>query len=156
MTRIHEAIGQTRRFRSKSQEALIGLMLAADRVNTTFARLLEPHDITPQQYNVLRILRGAAPQGLPTLAIVDRMIERAPGITRMIDRLEGKGLVRRERRGDDRRCVQCHITEPGLALLETLDRPVSQFDRRAMRTLDSRELERFADMLDRVRRAHEP
>ncbi len=155
MTSLHEAIGQARPFRSKSQEALVGLLVAADRVGTSFARLLEPHDLTPQQYNVLRILRGAEPEGLQTLAIVDRMIERAPGITRMIDRLEQKGLVRRERRGDDRRCVQCRITAEALELLQGLDQPVARFDRQALRMLDAEELAQLAEMLDRVRLGHE-
>jgi len=81
------------------------LLRAADKLRTFFETICVPFDITNQQYNVLRILRGAEPEGLPTLTIAERMIERTPGITRMIDRLEAKGLVVREIRPDDRRCV---------------------------------------------------
>src|SRR5947199_10599404 len=79
-----------------------------------------------QQYNVLRILRGVGPRGLPTLTIAERMIERTPGITRMIDRLEAKGLVARETRPDDRRYVHCRITEEGLKLLRLIDGSVEE------------------------------
>ncbi len=156
MNSTREAIGQTRPFRSTSQEAVVALFLATDRVRTAFARLLEPHDLTPQQYNVLRILRGARPRGLPTLAIIDRMIERTPGITRMIDRLESKGLVNRTRRTDDRRCVDCSITPKGLALLRRLDRAVDRFDERAVGTLTARQVTQLTTLLDRVRIANEP
>ena len=93
-------------------------------MKTHFETVFAPFDITGQQYNVLRILRGAEPEGLPTLTIAERMIERAPGITRMIDRLEAKELVWRENCPNDRRRVYCGITEKGLNLLELLDAPV--------------------------------
>ena len=93
-------------------------------MKTHFETVFAPFDITGQQYNVLRILRGAEPEGLPTLTIAERMIERAPGITRMIDRLEAKKLVWRENCPNDRRRVYCGITEKGLNLLELLDAPV--------------------------------
>ena len=82
-------------FRSREQQALVGLLRTAEAVKRTLAQVIEPHGITPQQYNVLRILRGAGPDGLPTLTIGERMIEQTPGVTRLIDRLERKGLVTR-------------------------------------------------------------
>ncbi len=106
--------------------AYVALLRAAERLKTYFESIVAPFDITGQQYNVLRILRGAEPDGLPTLTIAERMIERAPGITRMIDRLEAKELVRRESCAEDRRCVYCRITEKGLQLLELLDEPVDE------------------------------
>jgi MarR family transcriptional regulator, organic hydroperoxide resistance regulator len=117
--------------------------------------LVETHGITGQQYNVLRILRGAEPDGLPTLTIARRMIERAPGITRMIDRLEAKGLVARERRGEDRRCVHCRITRTGLELLRALDAPVSTAERAAFDVLTDREMANLTALLERVRGAHD-
>jgi DNA-binding MarR family transcriptional regulator len=155
MENTQSAIRQTVPFRSKSQEALITLFLTVDRVRSAAARMLEPHDVTPQQYNVLRILRGAGPEGLPTLAIARRMIERAPGITRMIDRLEGKGLVERERRGADRRCVHCRIAPVGLELLGRLDGVVDEFEREALGVLSPDELHQLTEMLTRVRLASE-
>src|SRR3982750_2439606 len=94
------------------------LLSTADKMKTLFENVCAPFDITGQQYNVLRILRGAEPQGLPTLTIADRVIEKTPGITRMIDRLESKGLVAREIRPHDRRCVYCRITKKGLKILK--------------------------------------
>jgi DNA-binding MarR family transcriptional regulator len=94
---------------------------AADRLKREFAAIVAPHGITLQQYNVLRILRDAGPQGLPTLAIADRMIERAPGITRLVDRLETKGLIARKRTESNRRQVLCYLTRQGLNLLSELD-----------------------------------
>src|SRR2546430_16095982 len=99
---------------SQVQTAYITLLSTADRVRTFFETVCAPFRITGQQYNVLRILRGAEPEGLPTLTIAERMIERTPGITRMIDRLEAKGLVAREVRPHDRRRVYCRITRNGL------------------------------------------
>src|SRR5881394_2146497 len=93
------------------------LLSTAKKVRTFFEAVCAPFDITGQQYNVLRILRGAEPAGLPTLMIAERMIERTPGITRMVDRLEAKKLVRRDRCESDRRQVLCTITATGLELL---------------------------------------
>lgn len=130
-----------------AKEALMALFRAADRVKAELSGVIEPHGITLQQYNVLRILRGAEPEGLPTLTIADRMIERAPGITRMIDRLERLGLVARERRTGDRRCVHCRITSRGLELLAGMDRPVDAGDRRAFRAVTESELAQLTRIL---------
>ena len=139
---------------SQSTRAIVGLFGSADRVRALMETLVEPHGITGQQYNVLRILRGAEPDGLPTLTIARRMIERAPGITRMIDRLEAKALVARERRGGDRRCVHCRITRTGLDLLGALDAPVSAAERTAFGALSDREVSQLTTLLERVRDAH--
>jgi DNA-binding MarR family transcriptional regulator len=138
---------------SEVPEVLVALYRAANMVQAFLERVIHPHGITGPQYNVLRILRGAGPNGLPTLTIVERMIERAPGITRMIDRLERKGLVERERGTDDRRCVHCRITRAGLDLLKRMDRPVEQADRDAFAGLSSREMEQLAKLLQRIRPA---
>src|ERR1041385_1042541 len=112
------------------------LLSTADRIKSAFETVCTPFDLTGQQYNVLRILRGAEPDGLPTLTIAERVIEKTPGITRMIDRLEAKGLVAREIRPHDRRCVYCRITTKGLKLLDLLDRPVHDFNRKAFAALE--------------------
>lgn len=144
------AAGRTARTASLPQQALLALYRAADGVRACLATVIEPHGITGPQYNVLRILRGAEPDGLPTLTIAERMIERAPGITRMIDRLEAKGLVERERRRDDRRCVHCRVTRKGLDLVKRLDRPVEGADRAAFEALTPRELEQLVALLERL------
>lgn len=152
--RVREEIGQTRPFRSEGQEAVIALWRTADVLKGFFGRLFGPHGLTVQQYNVLRILRGAEPEGLPTLAIAKRMVERAPGITRMIDRLETKGLVGRERRNTDRRCVHCRITPKGLRLLERLDAPIDAADDAALAMLGAQEIEELTRLLDAIRAGH--
>src|SRR6185503_21034287 len=138
---------------SKIQSAYVNLLATADGVRTLFEKVCAPFDITGQQYNVLRILRGSEPEGLPTLTIADRMIERAPGITRMIDRLESKGLVWREIRPNDRRCVYCRITEKGLNLLQLLDQPVEESNHLAFGRLSQRELTQLVALLIKTRQA---
>src|ERR671927_341590 len=140
--------------RPHARTAYSTLLSTADRVRTFFETVCAPFDITGQQYNVLRILRGAEPGGLPTLTIAERMIERTPGITRMIDRLEAKGLVAREVRPHDRRCVYCRITKKGLGLLKQLDEPVEEFNRSAFRALSDAEMKQLVALLERARGAH--
>jgi len=151
-TTVQEAIRLSRPFRSAGQEAAIALLLTAESVRGVYHDLLAPRgDLTLQQYNVLRILRGAGEQGLPTLSIADRMVERAPGVTRMIDRLERKGLCVRERASTDRRQVVCRITKAGLALLAALDRPVDAVDERIVAALSPQQIRQLVRLLDRIR-----
>jgi DNA-binding MarR family transcriptional regulator len=138
-------------FRSREQEATIGLLRTADAVKRSLAQVIEPHGITPQQYNVLRILRGAGPDGLPTLTIGERMIEQTPGVTRLVDRLERKELVARTPCPKDRRRVFCRITPKGLDLLKELDDPINRWDAQAVSVLPPSELDSLINLLDRVR-----
>src|SRR6478672_9879947 len=117
---LRDEIKQTRPFRSSAEEVVVSILRTAAVVQRHLAQVVETHGITIQQYNVLRILRGAGEAGLPTLAIRDRMVEEAAGITRLLDKLESGGLVMRERSTPDRRQVLCHITSNGLALLASL------------------------------------
>ncbi|MCK5941682.1 MAG: MarR family transcriptional regulator [Planctomycetes bacterium] len=149
---VQQAIRQTQPFRSPRHEAMIGLLLTAQELTRPVQELLaERAELTHQQYNVLRILRGSKDIGLPTLDVAERMIERTPGVTRLIDRLEKKGLVRRERSSKDRRQVFCFLTETGERLLAELDEPIDQLDERLMRGLDDQELRDLTRMLDRLR-----
>ncbi len=148
---LQREIRQNRPFRSLSQEAMLGLMRTTDLVRRSFGRALEGQEITLQQYNVLRILRGAGDVGLPTLEIGSRMIEESPGITRLIDRLEAKGWVRRERCPHDRRQVLCWITPEGLALLASLDGPMGDADDRALSMLSDEEKSQLIRLLDAIR-----
>ncbi|HEX9727939.1 MAG TPA: MarR family transcriptional regulator [Gemmatimonadales bacterium] len=151
---LQREIKQSRPFRSKAQEATLGLIRTTDVVRRRLAEVLAPAEVTPQQYNVLRILRGAEPEGLNTLAIAERMVERAPGITRMLDRLEKRGWVRRRRATDDRRCVGVRISASGLALLSGLDDVVNATDRHLASGLSEQELHTLIDLLDRIRALH--
>src|SRR5436305_15174362 len=141
-------------FRSREQEATLGLLRTADAVKRSLAQVIEPHGITPQQYNVLRILRGAGADGLPTLTIGERMIEQTPGVTRLVDRLERKGLVARTPCPTDRRRVFCRITSVGLQLLSELDEPVNRWDTQSVSVLAPSELDSLITLLDRVRSAN--
>jgi DNA-binding MarR family transcriptional regulator len=151
---ILREIRQSKPFRSKGQEVLVALLRTADVVRRAVSRVLEPYDITPQQYNVLRILRGAGEQGLPTLEIADRMIEQAPGVTRLLDRLEAKGWVRRQRCPEDRRQVLCWLTPAGLELVTKLDEPVESADAEAVAELSPEDQDHLLRLLDAVRASH--
>src|SRR4051795_6492455 len=151
MTSIQHELKQTRPFASKGEEAGVALMRTADLLRRIGATVLGPHDLTEQQYNVLRILRGAGERGLPTLDIAERMIEETPGITRLIDRLEAKKLVTRERCSVDRRRVYCRITKAGFELVFALDEPVQEVAEAALNGLKKRELAQLIGLLDRTR-----
>jgi DNA-binding MarR family transcriptional regulator len=137
---------------SHTKAAVLGIIRAADVLRRRGAALFEPYGITLQQFNVLRILRGARPDGLCTLTIAERMIEQAPGITRLIDRLEAKQLVVRVRSVEDRRQVWCRITPAGLRLLARLDEPVAALDRQAVAALPRADQMRLAELLRAIHR----
>ncbi len=100
---------------------------------------------------MLRILRGAGREGLCTLEVAKRLIERAPGITRMMDRLEARSWVRRERSSDDRREVRCYVTPQGEALLARVDAVVEEADAASIRGLSTAEARELIRLLDKVR-----
>ncbi len=151
---VQADIGQGRPFRSRAQEATVALLRTASVVGRTYARVLEPFELSFAQYNALRIVRGAGAGGIPTLAIRERMIEEGTTITRLLDKLEAAGLVRRERSTPDRRQVLCHVTPQGRRLLDQLDPLVDAADEEAVATLAAPELDRLVALLDRVRAAN--
>lgn len=148
---LRDEIGQRKPFHSLSHEAYLALLRTADEARRLLSDFLENQGITLQQYNVLRILRGAGTEGLPTLTVADRLIERTPGVTRLVDRMEEKGWISRERCTVDRRRVWCRITPEGLALLERLDAPVRRVDDTLAHALDDAELSELVELLARVR-----
>jgi DNA-binding MarR family transcriptional regulator len=148
---LREEIRQNKPFASPAQEALLALSRTTDLLQRRFAELVEPYGISLQQYNVLRILRGAGQEGTPTLEIADRMIQRTPGITRLLDKLEAKHLVRRKRCPEDRRQVLCWITEAGLRVLADLDKPAVDSGQQAMASLGALEVRTLIALLQRVR-----
>ena len=148
---LKEEIRQNRPFRSSGHEAYLALLRTADLARHRFAALFATEALTLQQYNVLRILRGAGEGGLPTLEIADRMIERTPGITRLVDKLEQNGLLSRERLAHDRRTVVCRVTPEGLALLARLDAPVEQLDDETFMTMEAEDLDQLIEILAKLR-----
>jgi DNA-binding MarR family transcriptional regulator len=148
---VAEEIGQSKPFRSRGQEAIVSLLRTADIVRWSLGQGMATEDLTLQQYNVLRILRGAGEEGLPTLEIGSRMVERQPGVTRLVDRLVRKGLVDRQRGEEDRRVVRCTITPEGLHALVRLDHVVERADERVMAAVGDDALADLISGLDRLR-----
>lgn len=132
------------------KEAVLSLLKAADRTRRHFIRILGPWGLTLQQYNVLRILRGAGPEGLPTLEIGERMIEETPGVSRLLDRLEAQGWVSRERCPEDRRRVLCKLTEKASRILAELDAPIARGDEDCLARLSETEKRVLKDLTSRV------
>jgi len=148
---LQDDIKQTRPFASKAQEATIAIIRTAHVIRRRFEAAAERDGITAQQYNVLRILRGARGP-LPTMEIAERMIEPAPGITRLVNSLEQRDLLRREQWAGDRRQVLCQITPAGLRLLEQLEEIMNELDDRIINTLSPEELDVLISLLERVRK----
>jgi DNA-binding MarR family transcriptional regulator len=151
---VRREIGQVRGFRSPGQEATIALLRTASVVNRAIGRVVASSGLSLPQYNALRIVRGAGREGIATLAVRERMVEEGTTITRLLDKLEAAGLVRRERGGRDRREVRCVATEKGRRLLDGLDSAVDAADAAAMADLDRREIATLVRLLDRVRAAN--
>jgi MarR family transcriptional regulator, organic hydroperoxide resistance regulator len=152
---LQHELRQRRPFQSAAHEAVVGLMHTADLVRRQMTALVEPHGLTLQQFNVLRILRGAGDEGLPTLEVADRMVEQTPGVTRLLDRLEAKELVRRQRCAKDRRQHLCWISAKGLALLEKIDPVTGRAHEESLKGLRQKDRVLFIRLLDAIRAAHQ-
>jgi DNA-binding MarR family transcriptional regulator len=151
VTKLQEELQQTKPFASPRQEAMLALMKTADVVRRGIAAVLEPHGVTMQQYNVLRILRGAGPKGIPTLSIAGRLIEETPGVTRLLDRMEARGWVKRLRCDRDRRVVYAIITEEALELLARIDPLLAEFEKDSLPLLSEPEVKELIGLLERAR-----
>lgn len=144
-------IKKRRAFDLPQEEAYLNLLRTVSVLTEPFDRLLKTHDISEAKYNVLRILRGAGGDGLPSLEIGTRMIQRLPDVTRIVDRLEADGFVRRARTTQDRRVVLVQITDKGTDLLKQLDRPVNELHRSQFAKLSRRELDELNRLLVKAR-----
>jgi DNA-binding MarR family transcriptional regulator len=153
---IAQDIQQSRPFSSRGQELTVALLRTADVVRRRLGRALEREDITLQQYNVLRILRGARNEPLSALQIGERLIEQTPGVSRLVERLVSRKLARRERGSTDRRMIECFITQSGLDLLSRLDAAVTRADEDVMSALSARDLTTLDALLSRIRSSSEP
>ncbi|HEX3658327.1 MAG TPA: MarR family transcriptional regulator [Pirellulales bacterium] len=149
------AARRARRFDSLEQEAFLNLWRTYDRLRAAEDALFGEHDLTPQQYNVLRLLRGVYPDTLPTLALAARLVSRAPDITRMLDKLEQRGLICRVRPADNRRTVMIGLTREGLALLDRLDESVRDCHSRQLGHLRAGQLRQLVELLRAARAPHE-
>ena len=150
-TRLQEEIKQTKPFASLEQEALLSIERTAALLGHGIAEALKPHGVTPTQYNVLRILRGAGPGGLCRYEVGERLVTPVPDVTRLLDRLEQMGLVARARGAADRRHIMSRITPRGLRLLRQLDEPIVEIHRQQLGHLVTASLRRLIDLLAAAR-----
>lgn len=146
---LEQDIGQ-RQFTSAHQKALINLMYTNNHVVDQMNQVFKQFDISRQQYNVLRILRGQSPDPLSINVIKERMIDRMSDASRIVERLRAKALVERKTNEDDRRAVEIFITEKGLDLLTRMDESVRGFEQ-MFGLLNEEDAIRFNDFLDRIR-----
>jgi DNA-binding MarR family transcriptional regulator len=131
-------------------QTFIALQKTADALGQQAEQLLKANGLTGAQYNVLRILRGAEPQGLPCSTIGELMISHDPDMTRLLDRMEKRSLITRQRQSDDRRVVKTRITSDGLGLLKRLDQPIRELHKRQFRHIPAARLKALTELLDQI------
>jgi DNA-binding MarR family transcriptional regulator len=154
-TNSHRPARPPAKFDSLEQEVFLGLWRTYDRLKAHEDELFATFDLTAQQYNVLRLLGNVFPANLPTLELAGRLVSRAPDITRMLDKLEQRGLVRRERPPEDRRVVHVALTDAGVKLLESLSQPLRECHEKQLGHLSKAELKSLSALLRSARSAHE-
>jgi DNA-binding MarR family transcriptional regulator len=145
-----------RRFDSPQQEAFLNLWRTYDRLRMLEDELFDGYGLTAQQYNALRLLKGARPDRLSTLGLAGRLVSRAPDITRLVDRLVERGLVQRDRLEANRRVVELAITDAGVALLAQMADAVRACHERQLGHLKPTELKTLVELLRKARGPHEP
>jgi DNA-binding MarR family transcriptional regulator len=142
---------QTKPFARPEEEALVNLVRTHEFIQQRLAEFFKQFQLTATQYNILRILRGAGQEGITCAHASERMVKADPDITRLLDRLEARGLIRRERASNDRRVVISRITAEGLELIETIDRPLAEFLKRHMGRVGRKKLGQLSEILESIR-----
>lgn len=150
---LREELKQNKPFNSLEQEALLSVVRTSAALMDKFELFLRPYGITSTQYNVLRILRGAEPEGLCRNDLRDRMLTRMPDVTRLLDRMEEAGLVERTRDTEDRRMVTSRITKQALQLLTTLDPIVAENEKQFFSGISPDQIQMLIDVLESIRHA---
>lgn len=148
---LQAELKQTKPFKSAGQEAFLSLQRTSDLMIRKVVQFLKPWGISPTQYNVLRILRGAGAEGLCCGEISDRMITHDPDITRLLDRIEKLGWIERSRSARDRRVVEARISKKGLDLLKEIDEPIEKFNHEVTSHLSERKLKQLIVLLAELR-----
>ncbi len=154
MTRV-KLTRRATRFDSLEQEVFLNLWRTYDRLRIQEDELFGQFELTPQQYNVLRLLRAVHPDTLPTLTLAERLVSRAPDITRMLDKLEDRGLIVRDRPAENRRVVRIGITEAGLSLLSEISVPLQECHARQLGHMTAADLKQLCALLREARDPHE-
>ena len=147
---VGEEIHQTRAFATIEEELLVSLLRTTDVLQERFEQMIRPFNISMTQYNVLRILRGAGAEGRTCGEIGERMIAREPDVTRLLERMDKAGLIKRTRDSKDRRVVVTRITSSGLKLLDELDPKLREIDG-LLKPMGERKIETMLKLLDEVR-----
>ena len=149
--KLQQELKQTKAMPSLAEESLLNIVRTADVLLQSLTLLMKPYQISPTQYNVLRILRGAGDQGVSCKEIAARLVARDPDITRLMDRLEQRGLIVRDRAKEDRRIVTHRLTPAGLDLMTELQRPLEAANRQFTKDLEPAELRKLVDVLEQIR-----
>jgi DNA-binding MarR family transcriptional regulator len=149
--KAQKELKQSQPFASLEAEAFINVLRTADALTRPIEQVLDSAGLSSPQYNVLRILRGAGPDGLACREIGERVIARDPDITRLLDRLEKRGLIRRARDQQDRRVITTRIAKEGLRILKELDGPVRAAHQRQFRHMSRRKLAALIGLLEETR-----
>ncbi len=152
MPPLQDEIRRTRPFEVIEEEAMLSILRTAEVLGQATAEFVKPYNLTATQYNVLRILRGAGPSGIPANEIAARMVNRDPDVTRLLHRLEARGLAERERGTPDRRVVLARITNQGLSLLEQMDVPIVEHLKSQLGHLGPQRLSQLIALLAECRR----
>ena len=149
--KLQAQLHQGKPFASLEQEVFLNILRTADLLDQGLEAVLKPFALTATQYNDLRILRGAGERGLTCRGIGERMITHDPDVTRLLDRLERRGLIHRRREVQDRRVINTRITPEGLTLLDQLDVSVMELHRHQLRHLGEEQLRTLIDLLEGAR-----
>jgi DNA-binding MarR family transcriptional regulator len=151
VAKLKDEIKQDKPFTSLEAEVFLNLMRTADALARGAEGILKPAGLSHTQYNVLRILRGAGEHGLCCREVAERMITRDPDVTRLLDRLERRGLLTRSRDSLDRRVITVRITAAGQKVLKDLGGPVAQYHRKLLSHMDKGELRKLVELLEAAR-----
>jgi DNA-binding MarR family transcriptional regulator len=151
VSKLQKELKQNKPFRSLEEEILLNLARTAEYIASQLGALLKTSDLTATQYNVLRILRGAGTEGLSCSEISERMVTKESDITRLLDRVESRGFISRERPLNNRRIVIARITDEGLGILTALDEPIDRLNRQLVGHLGKEKQKTFNRLLETIR-----
>lgn len=148
---LQKELKQRKPFATLEQEVVLNVMRTAAALRQGTGSVLRPYDLSPPQYNILRILRGADENGLPCSEVGDRLVTRDPDVTRLLDRMEKRGLVTRGRWSTDRRVVNARITKKGIGLVNQLDAPMTEMHVAQLGHMKKKDLKTLVDLLEAAR-----
>jgi DNA-binding MarR family transcriptional regulator len=148
---LHSELKSAKPFDLLEEEAHLSIVRTAAQLEHAISQMLKPYGLTPTQYNVLRILRGAGAGGLCRNEVGERLLRQVPDVTRLLDRMTELRLIGRQRSDEDRRLVRTHITHKGLEVLASLDEPIREFHRQALKAISQSRLRGLVEILEEVR-----